>query len=243
MTSTELDRYGFTRDPESRRMRGRRVVAALADFGGLDVAGARILDVGCSAGLMTHEIGRAAAFVAGVDVDEDSLHFAAAADGPACFARAEGARLPFRDRSFDAVVCNHVYEHVPDAQALMSEIRRVLRDGGLCYFAAGHTLQLIEPHHRLPLLSCLPRRLADTWLRVSGKGERYEERFLPPWRLATLFEGFGSAQFVSPRMLQHPGRYGFPRLARLPAWLRAALGVASTLAARAAPTWIYLLRR
>jgi SAM-dependent methyltransferase len=38
--------------------------------------------------------------------------------------------LPFGDETFDAVVCNHVLEHVHDDAAAMGEIRRVLRPGG-----------------------------------------------------------------------------------------------------------------
>src|SRR5262249_52410044 len=34
------------------------------------------------------------------------------------------------DRSFDAVLCNHVMEHVPDDRAAFGEIRRILRPGG-----------------------------------------------------------------------------------------------------------------
>lgn len=38
--------------------------------------------------------------------------------------------MPFGDGSFDAVLCSHVLEHVPDDGAAMKEIARVLRPGG-----------------------------------------------------------------------------------------------------------------
>jgi len=237
--SSAVDRYGFRHDPEGRRRRARRIVAALSDFGGLDVATARLLDVGCSAGLIANELAQHAAFVAGVDIDAESLGFAAGEGGRAQFVQASGDRLPFADRAFDAVVCNHVYEHVGDPHALLAEIHRVLRPGGLCYFAAGHRLQLIEPHHRLPLLSLLPRGAASAWLRATGRGDRYDEHFLPPWKLRGLLSGFAAVEFIAPRMLREPVRYGFPGLARLPRAAHLAAGAA----ARAAPTWIYLLRR
>ena len=38
--------------------------------------------------------------------------------------------IPFAEASFDAVLCNHVMEHIPDDGLAMREILRVLRPGG-----------------------------------------------------------------------------------------------------------------
>ena len=241
--SRSVDRYGFLDAPEGRRLRGRRILAALAEFGGLDIARARILDVGCSAGLITEEVAQHAALTIGVDVDVESLICAVTVTRRARFVAAAGARLPFADASFDAVVCNHVYEHVPDPIALMRDVHRVLCAGGACYFAGGHTLQLIEPHYRIPFLSWLPRKAASAVLRATRRAGHYDEKFLPPWRLRTLFEPFAHADFVSAQMLRAPERFEFALLARIPRLARPLVDRVSRAAARCAPTWIYVLRK
>lgn len=43
---------------------------------------------------------------------------------------AEGDRLPFDDASFDLVLSFDVFEHIPDSDRHLAEVRRVLRDGG-----------------------------------------------------------------------------------------------------------------
>jgi len=44
--------------------------------------------------------------------------------------RSDITRLPFTDQAFDAMICSHVLEHIPDDRAAMSELRRVLAPGG-----------------------------------------------------------------------------------------------------------------
>ena len=54
--------------------------------------------------------------------------------------------LPFPDNEFDSVVCFQVLEHVPRPWAVVAEVKRVLKPGGL--FLA--TVPFIFPHHPSP---------------------------------------------------------------------------------------------
>jgi SAM-dependent methyltransferase len=46
------------------------------------------------------------------------------------FTCASGLALPFADASFDKVICAEVLEHIPEYQAVLLEIKRVLKPGG-----------------------------------------------------------------------------------------------------------------
>ncbi len=67
--------------------------------------------------------------------------------------------LPFADDAFDAVICNHVLEHVPNDRAAMLELRRVMVPGGWAILlvpdvVAEHTFEdaaVVDPADRLRL--------------------------------------------------------------------------------------------
>lgn len=48
---------------------------------------------------------------------------------------ARGATYPFESATFDAIWTITVYEHVPDLQTAMLEIKRLLKPGGVVFFA------------------------------------------------------------------------------------------------------------
>ncbi|GAB1358480.1 hypothetical protein MASR1M31_02580 [Porphyromonadaceae bacterium] len=45
------------------------------------------------------------------------------------FVIADGENLPFKDKEFDYVICNHVLEHVEDPISFISELQRVAKRG------------------------------------------------------------------------------------------------------------------
>lgn len=47
---------------------------------------------------------------------------------------ADACQMPFGDGSFSCIFSNSVIEHIPDLQALMAEVARVLKKGGLFIF-------------------------------------------------------------------------------------------------------------
>lgn len=51
-------------------------------------------------------------------------------ESPLAKVKADIHQLPFGDNTFDAVLCNHVLEHVADDIKAMQELKRVLKPGG-----------------------------------------------------------------------------------------------------------------
>jgi SAM-dependent methyltransferase len=62
--------------------------------------------------------------------------------GPAATLLADPHQIPFADHSFDAVIIDAVLEHVLDPRAVVAEIWRVLRPGGLVYSDVPFMLQV-----------------------------------------------------------------------------------------------------
>lgn len=94
---------------------------------------ANVLDVGCGVGnghpLLVDRVGR----LTGIDVSQPCIDRAREKNPAVEYATFEGINLPFDDANFDVVFAVSVFHHVPlrNRSALVDEIRRVLRGGGL----------------------------------------------------------------------------------------------------------------
>ncbi|WP_151895001.1 class I SAM-dependent methyltransferase [Patiriisocius marinistellae] len=52
-------------------------------------------------------------------------------NSPIADVKADICALPFKDNSYDFIICNHVLEHIPDDTKAMQELYRVLAPGGI----------------------------------------------------------------------------------------------------------------
>lgn len=84
----------------------------------------RVLDVGC--GTRPYEQLFAATEYVGLELDTPEARARNRAD---CYY--DGKTFPFEPESFDALVCNQVFEHVFNPGQFMAEMNRVLKPGGL----------------------------------------------------------------------------------------------------------------
>lgn len=108
-----------------------------------------VLDVGCGVGhwgLVLASVLPDAARVTGVDREAAWIEHAtlrAAARGLAdrfFYLQGEAEHLPFPDDSFDVTTCQTVLIHVPNPDAVIAEMRRVTRPGGLVAVAEPNNL-------------------------------------------------------------------------------------------------------
>lgn len=90
----------------------------------LDGTNSNILDVGCGSSKIIQSLPGAV----GADVLIRKLRYLRLTNP--LLVQASVFALPFKDNSFDCVVCSQVIEHIPNTEDAVSELLRVLRPGG-----------------------------------------------------------------------------------------------------------------
>lgn len=104
--------------------------------------GERVLDVGCGTGRHSWEACRQSrCLIYALDIDVDELMRAKGmframdeqgeSRGQWSLLHASTMSLPFKEASFDKIICSEVLEHVPDDWHTMREMARVLKDEGI----------------------------------------------------------------------------------------------------------------
>jgi len=142
--------------------------------------GRRVLDLGCRSGALSRHFldGNE---VVGLDVDRVALAKAAELGIEPVVANVEEP-LPFPDGSFDAVVAGELLEHLRFPDAVVAEVRRVLRPGGVIVGSVPNAFRL---QSRLRFLRGRPPEDDPTHLHMFSPGA-----------LRELLAGFESVQLA-----------------------------------------------
>ncbi len=175
------DYHGEWTEHVWRHLMGRKMGMLYEALGSADSAG-RGLDLGCGLGRQARHARNRGYGVVGVDPSFGLLRGARGADVPVGAARGEA--LPFPDESFDWVYTVGVLHHVPGPggqEAVMREVRRVLRPGG--------AFLIHETNPRNPLF----RFYMGYVFPLLKEIDEGIEQWIPPARLEEL-EGFEVAR-------------------------------------------------
>lgn len=108
------------RDSDTTRNQADAIVEA--------AIGPRVLEVGCGNGMVTQLLAERGLSVTATDISKGSLaatRSRIAAAAPMSLVQAELPGLPFKDKSFDTVVCAHTLEHIPRIWQAAAELARV----------------------------------------------------------------------------------------------------------------------
>jgi 2-polyprenyl-6-hydroxyphenyl methylase/3-demethylubiquinone-9 3-methyltransferase len=107
---------------------------------GLDLAGRKVLDVGCGGGILTEALARCGAQATGIDLSNESIEAAKV------HARQQGLDIEYRYENidetaskhageFDAITCMEMLEHVPEPKQIIAACSRLLKPGGHAFFS------------------------------------------------------------------------------------------------------------
>ena len=119
--------------------------------------GEKILDIGCSQGIVCLLLGREGFNCIGVDCEQDAINFALKElEKEESFVRqrvkfqlADASKLPFEDNFFDTVILGEILEHLTHPEKVLQEARRLLKEGGKAIITIPFGLNPADDHKRI----------------------------------------------------------------------------------------------
>lgn len=209
-----------------------------------DLSNLSCLDIGCSTGIITSYLASYFKKTVGVDVDKDAISFAQKTyrKGDLTFKVEDGKNLTFPANSFDIVTCQEVYENADKPEKLLSQIYRVLKPEGICYFTGDNLLFPIESQYKIPFLLYLPDKIAVLILRLLGKRQFYLGHYKTYWGLRQLCKKFIVHDYTLP-IIRNPEIYKFIRLYKYKTFVSLLPSFVLSLLYFFMPTFIWVLEK
>ncbi len=144
-----------------------------------EIAGKRIVDVGCGGGILTEGLAKNGADVLGIDLSEELIDIAdlhgLESGVNAHYQKISAEELARQQpESFDHVTCMEMLEHVPDPGSIISACATLVKPGGMVFFS---TL------NRKPKAYILAILAAEHVLQMLPKGTHDYKAFIKPSEL------------------------------------------------------------
>jgi len=150
----------------------------------IDLAGKKVLDVGCGGGVFSEAMAANKAHVTAIDLAVDALDIAK------LHLYESHYKIDYQqhsveefaqdhENSFDAIVCMEMLEHVPDPQAIVDACAKILKPGGWLFLS---TLNRSSKSMMLGIF------MAEHVLGLVPKGTHHFEQLIKPSELAKGIE-------------------------------------------------------
>ncbi|MBI4043470.1 MAG: class I SAM-dependent methyltransferase [Candidatus Diapherotrites archaeon] len=164
--------------------------------------GQRVLDLGCGRGELVHACNDQSSIAVGSDYAPPALKLAQKLKGAKNrVVQANARKLPFKSNSFDIVFFLETYEHLHDweIRETLSEVRRVLKEGGRLIVSTSPNAWLAKPLYGVAGLFGIKRGINERvhvneqsreslhgTLTRNGFDARVELEYQPEWFEAAL---------------------------------------------------------
>lgn len=174
-------------DGESRPLHDLNPVRAAYVADRITLRDASVADVGCGGGLLSEALARAGARVTGIDlgrkvIEIAQLHLFESELAVDYRVQSSAELAAAEPASFDAVCCMEMIEHVPDPEALVSDLAAMLKPGGMLFMS---TLNRTPAAFGTAILG------AEYLMRLLPRGTHHYAQFLKPSELARLLRHAG----------------------------------------------------
>ena len=152
------------------------------------VAGKKLLDVGCGGGILTESMAHRGATAKGVDMGEKPLKVAQLHALETGLQHVSYEKITIEDlaerepESFDVVCCMEMLEHVPDPAAVIAACGELCKPGGNLYFS---TLNRNPKSYMMAIIG------AEHVMRWLPKGTHDWSKFITPDELYDLIRQAG----------------------------------------------------
>lgn len=156
---------------EARVRRARDAILRLLAHHGGDTSALDVLDIGCNAGTLSNSWAELGHRVHAIDINEPLLEIARQRSAEAGFdidyRLGSAVELPWPDESMDVAVALELLEHVEDWEAVVQEMMRVVRPGGVIFLSTTNALCPRQSEYTLPLYSWYPAPLKRRYVRLA----------------------------------------------------------------------------